>query len=241
MLDHIGTVALFAAIIVNFGAFVMAMPGGPVARLSSLTIAGLWTGLAVALAGSGALLGNVGIGPMPPVGVTLSIPLFATAAAAALSPAFRTMLLALPTRLLIGLNTIRILGVFFLLLAAQNRLAGPFPYSAGWGDIVTGALAVPLIAFMARAQGSNSAIPQAWNWFGAVDLFAAIAFGVMSSDGSPLQVFQTGIAGPLPVQSLPWSLIPTVLVPFYLILHGIIHAQLRRAPVGSAAQVGGAC
>jgi hypothetical protein len=30
------------------------------------------------------------------------------------------------------------------------------------------------------------------------------------------------------VQGLPWSFIPTVLVPFYLIVHGILFVQLRR-------------
>jgi len=31
------------------------------------------------------------------------------------------------------------------------------------------------------------------------------------------------------VQVLPWSLIPTVLVPMYLIVHGIIFAKLAQA------------
>ena len=30
------------------------------------------------------------------------------------------------------------------------------------------------------------------------------------------------------MQNLPWSFIPTVLVPFYLIIHATIWAQLRR-------------
>jgi hypothetical protein len=108
-------------------------------------------------------------------------------------------------------------------------------------DIITGALALHLIAFMARTHGGNSVIPQAWNWFGAIDLLVAVALGVMSADGSPLQVFRTGIKGPLPVQGLPWSLIPTVHVPLYLILHSIMHAQLRRrAAFGSAARAAGA-
>jgi hypothetical protein len=85
-------------------------------------------------------------------------------------------------------------------------------------DIITGALALPLIAFMSRTHGGNSVIPQAWNWFGTIDLLVAVALGVMSADSSPLQVFRTGIKRPLPVQGLPWSLIPTVLVPLYLIL-----------------------
>jgi hypothetical protein len=108
-------------------------------------------------------------------------------------------------------------------------------------DIITGALALPLIAFMARTHGGNSVIPQDWNWFDAIDLLVAVALGVMSADGSPLQVFRTGIKGPLPVQGLPWSLIPTVLVPIYLILHSIMHAQLhRKAAFGSAARAAGA-
>ena len=38
------------------------------------------------------------------------------------------------------------------------------------------------------------------------------------------------------VQLLPWSLIPTVLVPFYLITHGIIFSQLlARRPNARAA------
>jgi hypothetical protein len=49
---------------------------------------------------------------------------------------------------------------------------------------------------------------------------------VTSANGSPLQLIHWG-AGSTAMQSLPWSLVPTVLVPFYLIMHGIIFAQLR--------------
>jgi hypothetical protein len=31
------------------------------------------------------------------------------------------------------------------------------------------------------------------------------------------------------MQALPWSIVPTVLVPAYLVLHAVIYAQLRRA------------
>jgi hypothetical protein len=228
VLDQIGTIVLMAAIIVNFGAVAAVMGGSLVWRLSFLMIAGLWTGFAVVLAASGALLGTVGLGPVPPIGLVFLISLVAMAVALALSPALRRMLLALPTDLLIGLNTIRIIGVFFLLLVAQDRLGGPFPQSAGWGDIATGAAAPFVILLLMRARRGASVIARIWNGFGALDLIAAVALGTMSADGAAFQVFHTGIPGPLPVQSLPWSLIPTVLVPFYLVLHGIIHVQLRR-------------
>jgi hypothetical protein len=49
----------------------------------------------------------------------------------------------------------------------------------------------------------------------------------MSAEGSPLQVFHAA-PGSAAVQQLPWSFVPTVLVPLYLILHGVIWAQLLR-------------
>jgi hypothetical protein len=49
----------------------------------------------------------------------------------------------------------------------------------------------------------------------------------MSGEGSPLQVFHSA-PGSAAMQQPPWSFVPTVLVPFWLILHAIIWAQLRR-------------
>jgi hypothetical protein len=39
------------------------------------------------------------------------------------------------------------------------------------------------------------------------------------------------------MQHVPWSFVPTVLVPIWLILHAIIAVQLRRAKLGQAASV----
>jgi hypothetical protein len=48
-----------------------------------------------------------------------------------------------------------------------------------------------------------------------------VTFGTLSSEGFVMQIF-TGGSGSIAVQHMPWLLIPTVLVPFYLITHGII-------------------
>jgi hypothetical protein len=37
------------------------------------------------------------------------------------------------------------------------------------------------------------------------------------------------------MQRVPWSFVPTVMVPLWLILHAIIAAQLRRARLSQAA------
>jgi hypothetical protein len=46
---------------------------------------------------------------------------------------------------MVALNIVRIFAVLFLMLAAEGRLTGPFPYSAAWSDIITGVLAVPVL------------------------------------------------------------------------------------------------
>ena len=67
----------------------------------------------------------------------------------------------------------------------------------------------------------------AWNILGTLDLVAAVGLGVISAPGSPLQILG-GSVGSAAMWSLPWSNIPTLLVPFYLITHGVIFARLAR-------------
>jgi len=60
-------------------------------------------------------------------------------------------------------------GVSFVLLAAAGRLAGPFLYVAGWGDVVTGVLANP-VAWLGMGQSSkDNCVIAGWNAFGALD------------------------------------------------------------------------
>jgi hypothetical protein len=233
MLDFIGTVILVAMTIVTLNAFVSALPVERRQRLLLAVIVGTWTGLAVALSASGEL-DDAGRRAFPLIGVMFGFPLIAAALLAALSPAARKVMLGAPLPLLIGLNTPRVFGLFFLLLEGAGRLGGPFPFSAGWGDIITGVLAVPAAMLAARGDRGRDGLLHLWNAFGTLDLFAAVALGVVSTNGSNLQLIHAG-AGSAAMQHLPWSLIPTVLVPAYLIVHGIIFAQLR---VRSAAGTG---
>jgi hypothetical protein len=140
--------------------------------------------------------------------------------------------LALPMPLLIGLNSMRVLGILFLFLAANGRLSGPFPYAAGCGDIITGVLALPLALNIARSRQVSARAIQRWNIFGALDLLVALGLGVTSAVGSPLQMIHAGV-GSQAMQYLPFCLVPTVLVPFYLISHAIVAAKLAvgRRPV----------
>jgi hypothetical protein len=231
MLDFIGTIVLVAAIIVSINALTAAMPVSTSQRIGLSVGAGLWTGLAAALAGANLFVGTNPLGP-PVIGTVIAAPLVAAAVAASISPSVRASLLGMPMPFLIGLNVWRLAGGFFLLLAAEGRLAGPFPYSAGWGDIITGALALPVAWLALRGQGK--ALVWVWNAFGMLDLVAALALGILSANGSPLQMIHAG-AGSEGVQMLPWSLIPTVLVPMFLIVHAVVFAHLARASGGTEA------
>jgi hypothetical protein len=226
MLDLIGTTVITAAIVVNLNATITIMPLSSAQGLTAVAIVGLWIGLAIALAGTGAYADVAA--PVPAIGVMAGLPLVAAAIAALSSAKVRETLMALPVPLLVGLNIMRIFGAFFLLLAAQGRLSGPFPQSAGWGDVIVGVTAVPLTLAVARGIAGQRGALLAWNVFGTLDLIAALALGILSAPGSPLQLFG-GTIGSAAVTVLPWSNIPALLVPFYLITHGLIFAHLARA------------
>ena len=60
----------------------------------------------------------------------------------------------------------------------------------------------------------------------------AVGLGITSAAGSPIQLIHAGV-GSEAMQYLPYCLVPTVLVPFYLITHAIVAAKLaavREAP-----------
>lgn len=219
MLDIVGAVILAAVTALNLFVFLNSLSLSERARGLIALGAGAWIGLAVAIGSAGGLAVAE---PFPVMGVFVAAPLIAAAAGATLSSAFREALLALPAKTIVALNIGRIFGGFFLLLALQGRLAGPFPYSAGWGDVITGAAALWFLASPWLLQ-SKLAL-QSWNLFGALDLIVAVVLGVISSSGSPLQLIEAGI-GSHAVQYMPWALIPSVLVPFYLILHGVMIAK----------------
>jgi hypothetical protein len=226
MLDLIGTTVLTAAIAVNLNATITMMPLSPVQKLTAVALAGLWIGFAIALSSTG--IYAVTSTPVPAIGVIAGLPLLAAGLAVLWLARVREALLALPLPLLVGLNTMRIFGALFLLLAAEGRLSGPFPQSAGWGDVIVGLTAIPLTIAIARSPKGNRGALLAWNLFGTLDLVAAVTLGIMSAPGSPLQLLG-GTVGSTAVTALPWSNIPSLLVPFYLITHGVIFARLARA------------
>ena len=229
MLDFIGMVFTATLMMLVVNTLTTFMDASRAAKISLAAVIGIWIGLAAAAAQAGWLVISK---PVPVVGLFVVVPLLA-AALATTWPAARQAMLSVPMSVMVALNIVRVFAVLFLMLAAEGRLTGPFPYSAAWGDIITGVAAVLVLWLLKDGIARHAAPITAWNLFGAADLVLAIAFGVTSSEGSPLQLF----AGPgsAAMQHAPWSFVPTVLVPIWLILHGIIALQLRRAKLGQLA------
>src|SRR5215831_19078318 len=213
MLDFIGMIVTAALMVLVVNALITFMDALCVAKITLAAVIGVWIGLAAATAGAGWLPISR---PVPVVGLFVAVPLLAVAFATAWSPARKAML-SIPLPVMVALNVVRIFAVLFLMLAAEGRLTGPFPYSAAWGDIITGVAAVPVLWLLKDGGARRATAIGAWNLFGAADLVLAIGFGVTSAEGSPLQLFPS--PGSEAMQHAPWSFVPTVLVPIWLILH----------------------
>lgn len=224
ILDVLASITGMAVVLVCALAFIPSVVGAPRQRLELAAGVGGWVGLSTALGAMGALAFSPGE-TVPLIGVLCGLPLLIAGGLALTSPKARAAFMRVPLPVLVGLNSMRVLGVIFLLLALSGRLSGPFPYFAGIGDILTGVAAIPLALGIARTGKVPEVLLRQWNLFGVADLVLALFLGITSSPGSPLQLIHAGV-GSTAVQHLPYSLIPTVLVPFFLITHGIVAAQL---------------
>lgn len=220
MLDVIGTVLVGSALAVILTTVVTTMPLRLSGRLLVAGMAGAWVGLAGATAGAGALSNPLMLLAL------FGAPLMTTVVLVLTVPAARHALSAIPLPVLAGLNIIRLGGVLFMLLAFADRLSGPFPYIAGWGDFVTGALAFPVLWLAASENRFRGRLVVAWNTFGMLDLIVAVVLALVSRNGSPLQLIHAGV-GTAAMQTLPWAFVPTVLVPIFFIVHAIIFARMR--------------
>jgi hypothetical protein len=143
------------------------------------------------------------------------------------SKKFRQFTMSLNPRVLTWVQTWRIGGFVFLVLAAYRILPASFALPAGYGDMAIGATAVFAGLKLAVPEHRKSFIT--WQLLGITDLVTAVALGTMSRLIEP-----TGIStGPMAV--LPMSFIPTFVVPLCLMLHVICVAQALqwRAPQAS--------
>lgn len=180
-----------------------------------------WFSLALIAGGLGVFASNAVFHLPLPLGLAVMLPILVFSVWMASSAGFRQFLLSLDSRLLTLVQTWRIAGFVFLVLAAYGILPRLFAFSAGWGDIAVGVTAPLAALYFARGQHRAGFI--AWQLFGLADLANAIVMGVLSSAG-PIGILAHGVST-APMSVLPLSVIPTFAVPLLAILHIICIAQ----------------
>ena len=141
--------------------------------------------------------------------------------------AFRDWVLALDMRQLILLHSWRMVGAGFVMLYFYDRLPAIFALPAGLGDAMVAVAAVFIaVALYQRVETLSRRRVYLWNTLGLLDFIVAVMLGVMTRTGELLHAggqISSDIMG-----TFPLALIPGFAVPFYVITHLIIHAQLGR-------------
>ena len=176
-----------------------------------------WVVGTIALAASGALARH---------DILMPILVFAPVAGFALAyrtrPDFRSYVLSLDTGLLVILNSWRMLGLGFLFLYAYDVLPGLFAWLAGLGDAMAAVGATFIGIKLLRGNKVSKQTLLKWNSYGLLDFLIAVTVGTALRSNLLGNTVTTD-----PLSSLPVSLIPTLVVPFYITIHLIIFLQLR--------------
>lgn len=190
-------------------------------KLSTALIA-IWFVLALTASGLH-MISNAPNEPPLPLGLAAITPLVLFLVWFVASPGFRHFTMSLNPRVLTWVQSWRIAGFVFLVLAAYGILPNLFALPAGWGDMTIGATAVLVGLKLASPDHRKGFI--AWQLLGMADLIMAVALGTLAGVIDPHAV----ATGAMTV--LPLSMIPTFAVPLLMIFHIICIAQAAQWPV----------
>lgn len=182
-----------------------------------------WFGGVLWLGAAGDLADTFWLG-VPALAFVVGVPLVVLSTVLLSTASGRRRVKAASMAGLIGIQSIRVLGFWFVHLYAAERLPAPFAPLAGWGDILAGVLAVPVAWIALRSPGRSKGVILGWNVIGAVDFVAAVSTGLMSLPG-PTRVLMDE-PGSAIMNDLPWIIIPGFLVPSLLTLHAVVFYKL---------------
>jgi hypothetical protein len=168
----------------------------------------------------------------PPLafGLAAATPIVAFLVWFAASAAFRQFTLSLSLQGLTFVQSLRVVGYVFLVLAAYGILPRIFALPAGWGDIAIG-ITAPLVALSLARPGRRTGFI-VWQLLGILDLVTAVTLGTLAQFIDPSGIPTSAMT------VLPLSLIPTFAVPLFLILHIILIAQARQWPARQSQPAG---
>jgi len=208
------------------------------ANVRSVVIAALalWLSLTIFLGSQGAFVASPDSPPLR-LFLGLAIPLAAFFTAYFRWSAFRAFILGADLRLVSAIQAWRWGGLGFLSLYANGGLPWLFAFPAGLGDMAIGFTA-PLIvlALIRDPLFAASRRYVMWNLLGIVDFVVAVSMGVLCSGFLPGITALMGNITTGAMARLPLVLIPTYMVPFFIMLHFTGLAQARRLRSEEAAK-----
>jgi hypothetical protein len=197
------------------------------AGLAAAALVG-WLGIVLALGSAHAFLArSQGI---PWIALGVGAPIVVGFFAFFLSPLVRRIVDSIPQAWLLAVQFPRLVGAIFLVLLAEHRLPAVFARPAGWGDVLIGVAALPVAAAYLTGRSWSRTLAVAFNLLGIADLVVAIGTGFLASP-SPFRLFFSQPSTSL-MTVLPLVLIPTFLVPFWILVHA---ASLRALLVSDKA------
>jgi hypothetical protein len=161
---------------------------------------------------------------VPPIPFAIFLPLLIWLPPLLRSKQVARVLDAVSPAWLVGFQVYRLRGGVFLARWAEGALPGAFALPAGIGDVLVGALALPVALVLRSGARGGRAAAWAWNVLGIVDLLVAITLGALTTTGRlPVDIPNT-----VP-RSYPLVMIPAFAVPLSLILHSVSLRQLKRS------------
>lgn len=202
------------------------------------TVVAIWFASAYII-GTEKLLTNDQHWLIPPIAVTVAIPVFAFLAAYALLPRFREFVLAQDIEILTMLQHWRVLGFSFLMLYFYGVLPGLFAWPAGIGDIAVG-FAAPLVIMRLRQDPdyATSAGLVRYHYLGLLD-FAVAVVTVGLTAGAYASLTPDGLTSAA-MDVWPLNLFPSFGVPIFIILHLTVLLKVRELRRHSATGLVGA-
>jgi hypothetical protein len=185
-------------------------PGGAVPGPVTYVVLAIWAGAVMMGIVAGVFAGD---GPSRlALPASAAIPIAAVAIVYRLSPRFRNYLLTLDLRIVLMAQLWRVVGVVFLFALAFGQLPAGFAVPAGVGDIATGIAASGVVL----ALGNGTLTRRR--------LYAFTALGVLDF----LVAFVTGMAlEPPTLNTWPLAIYPTIMIPFFAVLHLVALLQSR--------------
>jgi hypothetical protein len=183
---------------------------GTLPGAAAYAVLAIWSGLVTTGILAGAFAGDGASRLLLPA--SQAIPIAAVAIGYRVSPRFRHYLLRLDLRLPLAAQLWRVIGVAFLFALAYGQVPAGFAVPAGIGDLATGIAAFAVVLALGNGSLTRGRL-YAFTALGVADFLVANATGLALE--------------PPALTAWPLATFPTIMVPFFAVLHLVAVLQSR--------------